>query len=59
MRVKLFNMEPKQVLHVLRLPERLTIEEAAVLLGFHSQAISVLVNAKMLEPLSVYSVLLR
>jgi len=48
-------MEPKQVLHVLRLPARLTVEEAAVLLGFHSQAIAVLVKAKMLEPLGGYS----
>ena len=48
-------MEPKQVLHVLRLPARLTVEEAAVLLGFHPDAISVLVKARMLEPLAGYS----
>jgi DNA-binding response OmpR family regulator len=48
-------METKQVLTVLRLPARLTVEEAAVLLGFHPEAISVLVRAKMLEPLAGYS----
>lgn len=44
-------MEPRQILHVLRLPARLTVEEAAVLLGFHEEAIGVLTKAKMLEPL--------
>jgi len=44
-------MEPKQILHVLRLPARLTVDEAAVLLGFHEEAISVLMKAKMMEPL--------
>jgi len=47
-------METKQVLTALRLPARLTVEEAAVLLGFHPDAISVLVKAKMLEPLAGY-----
>jgi hypothetical protein len=44
-------MEPKLILHVLRLPARLNAEEAAVLLGFHEEAIGILVKAKMLEPL--------
>ena len=44
-------MQPKQVFHALRLPARLAVEEAAVLLGFREEAIGVLVKAKMLGPL--------
>jgi len=50
-RAKHFNMEPKQVLHALRLPARLTVEQAAALLGVHDDAIGILMKAKMLEPL--------
>jgi hypothetical protein len=44
-------MEPKQMLQVLRLPARLTVEQAGVLLGFHEDAVGILIKTKMLEPL--------
>ena len=39
------------MLQILRLPARLTVEETAVLLGFHEDALGVLIKAKLLESL--------
>jgi len=44
-------MENARVLQVLRLPARLTIEEAGVLLGFHPDSIYFLVDSGILRPL--------
>jgi len=45
------RLDAQRLLSVLRLPARLTLEEAGYLLGFHPEGISFLVSAKILEPL--------
>ena len=45
------RLDAQRLLSVLRLPARLTLDEAGYLLGFHPEGISFLVSAKVLEPL--------
>ena len=45
------RLDAQRLLSVLRLPARLTLDEAGYLLGFHPEGISFLVSAKILEPL--------
>ena len=45
------RLDAQRLLSVLRLPARLTLEEAGHLLGFHPEAVSFLVSARILEPL--------
>lgn len=45
------NQDTKSLLSLPRLPARLTAEQTAALLGFTSEAIGLLVAARMLKPL--------